>query len=540
LYLTSEARAWYVEQNWVEINSGKLSRLEMFTMEEPESDCKKTAAAGDGPAGGCDHCHCQEETGHATGLYSAAKDEKDYWKVENLGTEATYRCISCRNCAKCRDSENQEATSFKEEAEQALIEDCVELDPVKNTVWAKLPFIEDPVANLKPNRFVAERVFKTQLELIRKNPSMREDTVKSHQKLVDRGHVAEESELPKAHLEAIKASPGEGYFIPWRTIYKEGSLSTPFRMVFDASSKTPGGNSLNGVLAKGQNRLCKLQHLLVRFRRGRAAVTADISMAYNGTKLRPEHLKYQKYLWKDDLLPENPTKVMYVTTLIYGVKPSGQQTQVSLEKLAAHHRNQGKYLEGATVLENDTYVDDIINSQDTQQDCMVVAEEIVEILARGSMSVKAFTFSGNKPDEKVSADGTHVGLAGYLWSPEADTIELDVGPPRLGKAKRGRRPEPVTGDYKEALRPSFTKRVLTGLVAGVFDPLGLATPITAGFKLDLHQLCELKLDWDDKVPEELLDKWVGNMEQIQALRGVTFQRTVIRCWCTPTPARISV
>jgi hypothetical protein len=49
LYLTSEARAWYVEQYWVEINSGKLSRLEMFTMEEPESDCKKTAAAGDGP-----------------------------------------------------------------------------------------------------------------------------------------------------------------------------------------------------------------------------------------------------------------------------------------------------------------------------------------------------------------------------------------------------------------------------------------------------------------------------------------------------------
>jgi hypothetical protein len=86
----------------------------------------------------------------------------------------------------------------------------MELDPVKNTVWVKLPFI----ANLKPNRFVAERVFKTQLELTRKNPSLREDTVKSHQKLVDRGHVAEESELPKAYLEVIKASPGEGYFIP--------------------------------------------------------------------------------------------------------------------------------------------------------------------------------------------------------------------------------------------------------------------------------------------------------------------------------------
>ncbi len=88
--------------------------------------------------------------------------------------------------------------------------------------------------------------------------------------------------------------------------------------------------------------------------------------------------------------------------------------------------------------QNNTYVGDIINSQDTQKDCMVVAEEI---LARGSMLVKAFTFSGNKPDEKVSADGMHVGLAGYLWSPEADTIKLVIGPPHLGKAKRGRRPE---------------------------------------------------------------------------------------------------
>jgi hypothetical protein len=46
-----------------------------------------------------------------------------------------------------------------------LIEDSVELDPVKDIIWAKLPFVEDPVPNLKPNRFIAEKVLKTQLEL---------------------------------------------------------------------------------------------------------------------------------------------------------------------------------------------------------------------------------------------------------------------------------------------------------------------------------------------------------------------------------------
>ncbi len=46
------------------------------------------------------------------------------------------------------------------------------------------------------------------------------------------------------------------------------------------------------------------------------------------------------------------------------------------------------------MLENDICVDDIINSQDAQQDCMVVAEEIFKIIARESMSVKVFTFTG--------------------------------------------------------------------------------------------------------------------------------------------------
>jgi hypothetical protein len=45
--------------------------------------------------------------------------------------------------------------------------------------------------------------------------------------------------------------------------------------------------------------------------------------------------------------------------------------------LAAGHRDQGKYL----VLEEDTYIDDIIISQESQQQCMEVAEQIERILA---------------------------------------------------------------------------------------------------------------------------------------------------------------
>jgi hypothetical protein len=378
-------------------------------------------------------------------IFNISAEERKLWHVEELGTESPYRCITCRNCTQCKKEDQLEAISLKEEAEQAMIEQSVELDADSNTLWAMLPFIEDPVTALKPNRFIAEKVLKSQLAMFDKKPGMREDAVKSHQKLLDRGHVMAAKDLPREIREQMEKVPGEGYFIPWRTVYNEGSVSTPCRIVFDASSKTPGGESLNGVLAKGQNRLIKLKHLLLRFRLKAAAVTADISMAYNGTRLKPEHLKFQKYLWKRDLDPSNPTEVMYVMTLIYGVKPSGQQCQVSLERLAEYFERRGEYSTGVEALKSNTYVDDIISSQDTVADCHKLANEVTNILKKGSMGVKAFSISGTAPSEQVSADGTHVGLAGYLWAPGADSMRLDIGPARLGRAKRGKRPDPVMG-----------------------------------------------------------------------------------------------
>ena len=528
VYFTMEARAWYVEQKWVQINSTKLSKYMELEVDPEKKDVVSCMMYGEETVdGGCDHCHCGESEPEQSAVYTVAGLERKLWEVEQLGTESPYRCVACRSCSKCRKGDQLEMVSLKEEAEQSIIENSIELDSKKNILWATLPFVEDPVMKLQHNRFIAEKVLQSQQKMFSRDPSMREDAVKSHQKLLDRGHVIAASELSAEFKRAVESTPGAGYFIPWRTVYNEGSVSTPCRIVFDASSKTPGGESLNGILAKGQNRLVKLQHLLIKFRHGQAAVTADISMAYNGTRLRPEHLAYQKYLWQDRLDPTAPVKIMHVATLIYGVKSSGQQCQAGIEKLADHYLEAGTHMLGATALKETTYVDDILSSQDSPTQCKIVAADIEVVLEKGSMAVKAFSYSGRPPSEKVSADGVHVGLAGYLWATQEDVIKLDVGPVRLGQMRRGKRPDPVAGDLKAALGRTFTKRVLTGLVASVFDPLGLVTPVTAGLKLDLHDLCVLHLDWDDPVPVELLDKWVANVEKIQELAGLQFQRTII-------------
>ena len=130
--------------------------------------------------GGCDHCHCGENEPKQSAVYTVAGLERKLWEVEQLGTDSPYRCVTCRSCSKCREGDQPEMVSLKEEAEQSIIESSIELDTVNNILWATLPFVEDPVMKLQHNRFIAEKVLQLQQKMFSWDPSMREDAVKSH------------------------------------------------------------------------------------------------------------------------------------------------------------------------------------------------------------------------------------------------------------------------------------------------------------------------------------------------------------------------
>ena len=531
IYLTYECKSYLMEESWVRLNQGKLSLLEMPTEEQTLEPVKPLDVK-------CSHQHCEEHSTEEFSVpekwslnftqYNIREQQKRFTQVEELGAEIQYRCIACRNCSKCKKGDLLEETSLREEMEQALLESSVKLIPEKRRLEATLPFIEDPQLTLKPNRGVAEKILESQMKLFAKHPEMRIDTLKSHEKLVKKGHAIPVNDLSPEEREGMESTPGLGYVIPWRTVYKTDSLSTPCRMVFDASARTSSGHSLNSVLAKGQNRLARLQDLLIRFRRGKVGVTADISMAYNGLKLSPSDYKYQQYLWKADLDPKNPTVVMIMRTLIYGVKSAGGQTQVGLTELAEYCiEHFPEHTLGAETLRDETYVDDILKSADNLEEVKKTCSDITFTLNLGSMTVKDFTISGTSPSDKVSADGKSVGLAGYIWEPMEDIVRLNIKDIYLDKVKRGKQPKPIQGDLKAALQERFTRRVLVGKVSQVFDPLGLATPITANLKLDLHTVCLTRLDWDDPIPLDYLDSWVANLNEIQDLKQVRFKRTLI-------------
>ena len=447
--------------------------------------------------------------------------------LEDIGSTVEYRCLRCRNCHACRNGEHLEKTSLEEELDQAHLETCVRFNPETGLMEARLPFKQDPVGALPNNRFQAEKMLQSQLRALARKPSSKEDVFRAHNKLRDKGHVVAINDLP-ADIRLIVLNSEGVYYIPWSVVYKVGSISSPSRIVFNASMKTKSGHSLNSILARGMNKLPRILHLLNTFSLQRYAFSADISMAYNAVKLLPEFMTFQRYLWAEGLDINDPIVEMVVVTLIYGVTPSGGLMTAGFESTADYaERMYPEHADGAETIRKHSYVDDILRSCDTIDNCHRLARSITFILQLAGMETKGFTFSGSDPPATVSADGETIGILGYVWRPKLDLMSLAPKELCLGKSSRGKAASPVVGDLKTALAGVFTRRVLSGKVCGIYDPRGLVTPITARIKLCLSEIVDLKLGWDDKIPSKYLDVWVNNILDIQELHKIRFPRCFV-------------
>ena len=550
-YLTSECRAYQAHCRALDHRIRPISGI-LFDEDDPLEDDPEVLFAEAAISvphaadmsnlaakSGCHRVHCSKHQASADWripstwdtdpeVYTAMQDELKYWETEDAGTVVDYRCVSCRNCEKCKDGDLNEMTSLRQEVEQSLIESNVFHNPANNTLEAGLPFMEDPVEHLKPNRHIAERVFESQMKRIQNNPSMKESVLKAHAKLEDKGYVIAEDDLPPDLRARMDSTPGPGVHLPWSVVHKESSVSTKDRIVFNGSSTTPNGKSLNNILAKGDNTLASILDILIRFRCAPFALTGDIRMAYNGLKLLPEFFKFQRYLWKRDLDPNNPILVYLILTIIYGLKSSGQQTICGLRLLARIVIQQfPEHLQGAKPVQKNAYMDDLMIPAKTREAMRAIAASVAFTLSLGSLEVKAFTFAGEPPTEEVSADGIHVGAVGYQWASEADLLKLDTNPFYPSKLRKRKDMVPPTAGAEAILRVCFTRRSILGAVMSVFDPMGLVTPMTARFKLDLHDLIPLQLGWDDPIPEQFFPMWVEHLTTMEKLNDISFPRGVV-------------
>ena len=456
----------------------------------------------------CESCH-----------FLTTSQQKHFETVENAASEILYRCINCRKCQKCRNGERIEYISMREEIEQDLINNSVTVDIKNGITMAKLPLLEDPITKLAPNKAKALAVYNSQVKKLAKNPKDKNDVLSSEAKLQSLGHVDYVKNLPESQQVMLRESPIQNY-IPWSSVWKDNSISTPCRIVFNASLITDSQISLNDILAKGRNNMNKLVEIIIRWRMHKFAFHTDVQKMYNAVQLIEEDWCMQRYIWHNQLDPKCIPEEKIVKTLIYGVKSSGNQAERGLRLTAELSKED--YPDANDVVQKDIYVDDCISGENSQDSAFQRADELTLILRRGGFGLKGFTFSKRDPPEALSEDGKSISVGGMKWYSKNDDLQLNINQLDFSKRCRGKHKEPV-----HQIPENLTRRHCVSKVAEIFDLTGIITPITASMKLDLHTLVQRNLKWDDTIPNDLRPIWDSHFEMINELKNFKFKRAIV-------------
>ncbi|MEM7375585.1 MAG: hypothetical protein AAF587_43730 [Bacteroidota bacterium] len=468
-----------------------------------------------------DHQHnlLHDDTQQMTVLISC--NQKIFERVEQAGTIISYRCVKCRECTDCKENESTEAISIKEEVEQHLINQSVTVDPDTRESWATLPLLHNPEIKLAPNKDKALKIYHQQLKKLNQAPVDKADVIKAEKKLQSMGFVDYVRNMSEDQQQML-ANNNIQNFIPWRAVWNGNSLSTPCRIVFDASHPTKSGYSLNSILAKGTNNMNKLVEIFIRWTSHHTAYHTDIRKMYNTVKLKENHWCLQRYVWQEELDHTKIPEEKIIKTLIYGVKSSGNQSERALRETSKLFKDQ--YPDVFAVIHKDVYVDDCLSGAETQEGALNQAERLETVLNKGGFSLKGITFSKQDPNHDLSKDGESINVAGMKWYPKQDLISLDIGELNFAKKSRGKKP---TSQNTKDIPIKLTRRQCVAKVAEVYDITGKITPITAGMKLDLHHLIERGLQWDDQIPDDLRHVWEDHFQMMGEISSIKYKRAIV-------------
>ena len=499
----------------------------------------------------------KEKTGDDSGfcfcLFSDDSPDK-LREIKNLrleqecGVDINYRCVKCRDCTACRDSDRVESISLREEAEMELIDQSVKLDLVNKKIICSLPLKGEEKQFLTNNYNQAMKVLDQQVKQYSKQENTKELIIAAFNKLFDNGHASLLKDLTDDE-KALFLNKEIQYFIPWRLAFSD-SVSTPARPVLDASSRTKlrsdgtGGKSLNDLVCKGKVETLNLLKLILNFRIGKFAMTGDLQQFYNACKLLPHHWNLQRFLYKPDLDPSSPAQEGVIKTLIYGVSSVSAQSENSMKKLGNVVKDSKPDVK--KLIDDKRFCDDIGDSKPTVEECVKLAKDADDVFSMVSLSCKSWSFSNQDPDPKVSKDGVSLGVAGCRWFPKLDVFIVKIPPLHFSKKRRGRLPEGTkffTGDLKEMdlfVPKKLNRKMVSSKFASIYDPTGKLGPILAEAKDILRDTIIATTDWVSPMPEELRSKWIQQFQRWEQLRGLQFNRAVMPEDAVDTKLRLLV
>ncbi|GFT28442.1 integrase catalytic domain-containing protein [Trichonephila clavipes] len=279
-------------------------------------------------------------------------------------------------------------------------------------------------------------------------------------------------------LETEKPTDRAVFYLPHQAVFRQESLTTKMRFVFDASSHEDGQPSLNDC------------------------IWSDIERAFLQISLRDEDRDAVRFLFPD--IRSNQTdpykfQVYRFKRVMFGVNVSPFLLSATIKHHIENYREQ--YPAATEMLGTCLYVDDVISGADDISQALKVSKDAETMMKNASMKLRKW----NSNDQTLMRTWEEEGLETHPRRPDDSS--------KIPSSKVLGIPWDVVHDYftievkgllqLDTSKP-ITKRIVLQSAGKIYDPVGMVTI----WWLELPFLSE------SKIPRKILDS-SGDSSEVQ-------------------------
>ena len=413
-------------------------------------------------------------------------DIQGFFSLENIGIEDP--------------TELNQLTEEEQKAEDMMKANTY-YDPEKKCWHTKLLWADGPIEHTN-----VKRASSTATRIIKKfSKPENKDAWESIQTVYQTNYKLHITELVP-HQDLKKKN--NFHYIPMSMVFKPESATTPVRPVFNANQEMGlEKTSFNKKLLEGPNLLPQLQTLIIQFRYYPKIALLDISKLYSRIRVSEDDAEMQRFFWTEEKMQPDQEKAKLKSyrqnRLIFGSKSSPYQAQYVLKKHSEMFNN--------FYLANFTYLDDIFVGNHDSEKVAEDLKQLIWVLKEGDFPAQKIVSNDEKIleglEESVRGPKEVTKIYGQTWNLKEDKLTF------------------IFKKEKSLLMDNeFTKRECLSQMMSLYDLSGLVQPYHLKAKLIFQKSCEIKLDWDEKLPSPLQEEFQKWMRELPKLDKITVNR----------------
>ena len=352
---------------------------------------------------------------------------------------------------------------------------------------------------LPDNLFIAKKRLISLKKRLKEHPDVLEQYNKYFQEQLESGIIERVSVNDRGKA-------GWTHYIPHHGVVRDDKETTKLRVVFDASCKVGKNPSLNDCLEAGPFIGPELFDILVRFRLYPVGLIADIEKAFLMISVVPEDRDVMRFLWFDSV--DSDELVVYRQTRVtFGVNASPFMLAGTIVKHL--EKFQGKEADLVGAVKRSLYVDDLCAGEFRDDEAGSLYMKSKEMLADGKFNLRKWKTNCRNLSlrfEEIASD-EKTKVLGIPWDCSSDRLEFDLS---------------SYADGIDSLK--VTKRKILSVIAQLFDPLGILSPIFITVKILLQNVHKEKKGWDDEVSCEVSKGWNCWLKLLKDIEKVEVER----------------